>query len=142
MTIRTTTSRPLPPSLTDSIPSEIYDHILSHLLNDRLSLTSCCLVCKAWLPLSRRWLFSASKVTVLRANVKAFLELIDRREETLLSYPTSKILAWNKVVLTASDYPSGELMRVTRISSSTIFFTNSMDWFPSSHCVWGGFVPI
>ncbi|THU89919.1 hypothetical protein K435DRAFT_277350 [Dendrothele bispora CBS 962.96] len=83
----TITSRPLPRSLTELIPPETYDQILSHLRGSRSSLISCCLVCKAWLPASRHWLFSTSKVTVLRTNANAFLELVNRRNETFTIIP-------------------------------------------------------
>ncbi|KAK7439860.1 hypothetical protein VKT23_017430 [Stygiomarasmius scandens] len=79
MSIRTVKLHSLPTYLTNLIPPEIYDQIISHLSKDRLSLNSCCLVCKAWLPTSRYWLFATSKVTVLRTNVDRFLELVDNR---------------------------------------------------------------
>ena len=40
------------------IPSELYDHTLDFLHNDRAALSACSVVCKAWLPSSRFHLFS------------------------------------------------------------------------------------
>ena len=40
--------RPLPHFITDSIPLELYEHIIHFLRGDRASLCSCSLVCRAW----------------------------------------------------------------------------------------------
>ncbi|KAF5356581.1 hypothetical protein D9758_008196 [Tetrapyrgos nigripes] len=84
---------PLPRSLTDLIPLEIYEEILSQLSSSPLTLNSCCLVCKAWIPASRYWLFSASKVLVLRTNVDAFLRLVNRRDDPFSIIPFIQHLA-------------------------------------------------
>lgn len=45
---RRTIARPLPPSITDRIPLELYAHVLSFLRWDTQDLYNCALVCRAW----------------------------------------------------------------------------------------------
>jgi hypothetical protein len=85
--IATGALRPLPCALTDLIPLEIYDEIISHLLKTPSTLSSCSLVCKAWFPASRFWLFSVSKVIVFRTNADGFLRLVGRKDDPFSIIP-------------------------------------------------------
>lgn len=45
-----------------TLPIELVELILSHLSNDRATLKSCTLVCRAWIPDARRTLFHTIKI--------------------------------------------------------------------------------
>ncbi|KAJ7653788.1 hypothetical protein B0H17DRAFT_1100506 [Mycena rosella] len=67
------------PALQDNIariPSELYDYIIDHLHDDRLALSACTLVCKAWHASSTYQLFqNAGTIRVYPTNFQQFREL-------------------------------------------------------------------
>ncbi|KAG6917020.1 hypothetical protein DXG01_004146 [Tephrocybe rancida] len=61
-------------SLTDRIPNELYDHLISQFHADKPALATCTLVCSSWLPRARHHLLTTARITrLLRAQ--RFLEL-------------------------------------------------------------------
>jgi hypothetical protein len=68
---------PLSPHVSDRFPPELVDRILDHLHSDRNTLSSCSLVCKAWLASSRYQLFGNATVRLHQNNAAQFFELLD-----------------------------------------------------------------
>ncbi|KAF8189845.1 hypothetical protein K438DRAFT_1592758 [Mycena galopus ATCC 62051] len=50
---------PLPFSITSRLAPELYDHVLDEFHSSKSTLSSCSLVCRAWLPICRHHLFSS-----------------------------------------------------------------------------------
>ncbi|KAJ6486942.1 hypothetical protein C8R45DRAFT_828508 [Mycena sanguinolenta] len=48
---------PLPLSITSRLAPELYDHVLDEFHSSKSTLSSCSLVCRAWLPICRQHLF-------------------------------------------------------------------------------------
>ncbi|RDB29986.1 hypothetical protein Hypma_013825 [Hypsizygus marmoreus] len=65
---------PLPLPISDVISLEIYDLIIDFLYSDLQALSTCALVCKAWLPASRLHLFCHLELAQL--NFRRFLDLL------------------------------------------------------------------
>ncbi|KAJ3974943.1 hypothetical protein EV361DRAFT_891916 [Lentinula raphanica] len=73
---------PLSGELTELIPHEIYDYIISF-LDDGLTLKSCSLTCRAWLKTSWKCLFAGESLVVHRDNIYDLLEIIERDIHTV-----------------------------------------------------------
>ncbi|KAF5386064.1 hypothetical protein D9615_002700 [Tricholomella constricta] len=69
------------------LPQELVDHIIDHLYDDPLTLTSCSLVCRQWLPTSRLHLFSKISLKVTPA-VASPSELCKRLHRLLTTSPS------------------------------------------------------
>ncbi|KAF9494037.1 hypothetical protein BDN71DRAFT_1496662 [Pleurotus eryngii] len=81
------TLSPLTLSGISHVPYEICDNIVAHLQDDRLALTRLSLVSKAWLRLSRWYLFEVIKVN--EANTSRLEELLASPYSTIPSYIAS-----------------------------------------------------
>ncbi|KAL0576306.1 hypothetical protein V5O48_005682 [Marasmius crinis-equi] len=57
------------------LPIELWENIIEYCQHDTPSLSSCALVCKAWLPKSRQLLFSRHTVELYASNTQAFCDL-------------------------------------------------------------------
>ncbi|KAJ3893607.1 hypothetical protein GG344DRAFT_74853 [Lentinula edodes] len=68
--------KPLSQKLSDSIPIEIHEYIISH-VDSTSTLKNCSLTCRAWLRASWRNLFSQRRIVVDRTNFESFLEIIE-----------------------------------------------------------------
>lgn len=49
---------PLPKTLSDQIPQELFEQFIFYLSKDRRSLAACSTVCRAWFAVGRRYLFA------------------------------------------------------------------------------------
>ncbi|KAF9464618.1 hypothetical protein BDZ94DRAFT_1256171 [Collybia nuda] len=80
---------PLPITLTDRIPQELFDHIITYLYTP-----TCALVCKAWLPSARFHLLSSphdpslgfEPIVIAQDNAQTLLELLASPLCTLRAY--------------------------------------------------------
>ncbi|KAJ3731617.1 hypothetical protein DFJ43DRAFT_1155298 [Lentinula guzmanii] len=72
----------LRPELSDLLPTEIYEHIISFLYHP-FTLKSCSLTCKAWLRPSWKALFELCTIRIHRKNIDAFLEFVELDARTL-----------------------------------------------------------
>lgn len=68
-------ARPLPKAITDRIPLELNEMIIDDLAHDLHTLTSCALVCRAWLPRSRLHIFYA--IVLEEGNFDQFFALLN-----------------------------------------------------------------
>ncbi|KDR81825.1 hypothetical protein GALMADRAFT_135220 [Galerina marginata CBS 339.88] len=86
--------------MTDSLPPELIDSILSH-LSGTPAIAECALVCHAWLPSARHHLLLPPKVLHLdQIQIAEFLHLIDSPRSTLSLVSFSTLhLAQNRVVI-------------------------------------------
>jgi len=71
------------------LPQELVDHVLDHLHDDPLTLSSCSLVCHSWLPTTRYHLFStvAFRPRLSDSPIGQPVELCPRLHEILLVNP-------------------------------------------------------
>ncbi|KAJ4468869.1 hypothetical protein J3R30DRAFT_1618861 [Lentinula aciculospora] len=68
---------PLSKNLTDLIPFEIYEYIISF-LDHTPTLKSCSLTCRDWLQASWKRLLAGSTILVHRGNINDLLEIVER----------------------------------------------------------------
>jgi len=68
---------------TPIIPPELVDIILDHAHNDLFLLTACSLVCKAWFPSARHYIFYSASLDAQNASI--FLCSITQR--AIFHYP-------------------------------------------------------
>ncbi|KAE9396440.1 hypothetical protein BT96DRAFT_110689 [Gymnopus androsaceus JB14] len=73
-----TVTVPLNKDLSDLIPFEIFEYIISLLPNHLPTLKNCTLTCRAWLQPSWKRLFAGRIVLVHRKNIDRLLEIIER----------------------------------------------------------------
>jgi hypothetical protein len=95
------------------LPGEIIDNIVKYLLSDRRAAASCALICKAWVPWSRSYVFSDIQLTgfcqdskdirllpLLQSPVCTFLPFVRR----LVFYPLSHLFRRDHaIVMNALD---------------------------------------
>lgn len=63
-----------PLASADAVPSELIDKMIWYIHDDQLTLRSCSLVCKAWIPLSRQHLFHS--ILLDHSNVAEFIAIL------------------------------------------------------------------
>lgn len=56
--------------MSSSLPQEIVDHIIDHLQDEPRTLSACCLVSKAWIQRTRKYLFAKVKFHPFRRHIK------------------------------------------------------------------------
>jgi hypothetical protein len=61
--------QPLPRTLSDSIPQELFERFIDFLHGDKNSLSRCSIVCRAWLPASRYHLFDPLILRPIQLNL-------------------------------------------------------------------------
>ena len=59
------------------LPAELTDRVIDHLHADHLTLATCSLVCKTWLPASRHHLFEITKICLTEINIHSFVKLLN-----------------------------------------------------------------
>ena len=64
--------------MTVRLPYDVVGEVINHLSNDKRSLRACSLICKATVPLCRRYIFSEIN---LRKRVSSFADLLKRSPE-------------------------------------------------------------
>ncbi|KAJ3887551.1 hypothetical protein GG344DRAFT_80631 [Lentinula edodes] len=74
---------PLPRELSDLIPTDIYELIISFLNHDPVTLKFCSLTCKSWLWPSWKTLFQSRTIHIHRKNIDDFLKLINLNAHTI-----------------------------------------------------------
>ncbi|KAJ3807598.1 hypothetical protein F5876DRAFT_67989 [Lentinula aff. lateritia] len=74
---------PLPRELSDLIPTDIYELIISFLNQDPVTLKFCSLTCRSWLWPSWKTLFQSRTIHIHRKNIDDFLKLIILNAHTL-----------------------------------------------------------
>ncbi|KAF8063566.1 hypothetical protein FPV67DRAFT_1783028 [Lyophyllum atratum] len=128
--------------MSDSLPPELIDSILSHLCGTP-SIAECALVCHSWLPGARHHLLSPAKVLRLdQVEIVEFLHLIDSPRSTLSMLPFSTLhLTQNRAVIDwANPIPPDAyawrkdtairdfLLRDLTFPSITSLFLEWLDW--------------
>ncbi|KAJ6484337.1 hypothetical protein C8R47DRAFT_980974 [Mycena vitilis] len=71
---------PLPRSITSRLAPELYDHVLDEFHSSKTTLSTCSLVCQAWLPICRHHLFSSVN---LRPDFVKFLRDSPHAQRTI-----------------------------------------------------------
>ncbi|KAJ7090894.1 hypothetical protein B0H15DRAFT_248954 [Mycena belliarum] len=72
------------PALAQDLPPEVVDFIMDGNRGNRKTLSSCALVCKAWLPSSRYCLFSEFDIYVGPTHGASFLKLLSNPSCTII----------------------------------------------------------
>ncbi|KZT07928.1 uncharacterized protein LAESUDRAFT_88701 [Laetiporus sulphureus 93-53] len=123
------------PSLpSPRLPTEICDHILDHLWNDRKTLKVCSLVTREWLPTTRKHLFSFVRIIDLR--LVTFAEMIMHSEDALALCIRKLLMVWglNEEVPIPTSIPR-MLASLGRLEKLTLYVSTWDDCYFSTETI-------
>lgn len=91
--------QPLSRALSDNIPQEIFERFIDHLHEDTHTLSTCSIVCQAWLPASRYHLFGPLVVRPVRLNLGWSLDIncsVALHKRSCILYGNKKGVYWSE----------------------------------------------